>query len=447
MRDAASDSGQHLRHPADIGQAPGRVGLRGAQQHVVRLVLAQDVVDQVGVEGHLAAGFFLSRHAPFDQSGNHRHVAEGPAQHGGFRHPFLQVVAQHVFMKQSIRIGHRFQAPGRQDVVGRDKPERPQSGTLHAPGQQHAERLVRVAPFEAIGDQELLFAARKGLDQEAVGRRHDRRPALQPEPFGHGVGQVAPAMRRLQHGPHPFRQVGRERQAAAHVGRHLRVLAARGAGDLDPGFAQTLEAQQFAGENEGLAGYQAVDEVFLDLAQNPAALELHLDGRRLDDGADIHAVAPQVRQRGDPVAALLVAGEAAVALVAAQGIAAVRDEGEHVVEVTPREPPVRRRADHLAVERVGVERPGAGRAQDMLGQHVEPAGLGRIAVQAAGAHAFKRGAAFQYFETVGRHQQGAARPVKSMVGPADPLQQARYALGRADLHDQIDRGPVDAEVE
>ncbi len=34
-----------------------------------------------------------------------------------------------------------------------------------------------------------------------------------------------------------------------------------------------------------------------------------------------------------------------------------------------------------------------------------------------------------------------------MVGPADPLQQARDALGRAHLDHQIDGAPVDAEVE
>ena len=37
--------------------------------------------------------------------------------------------------------------------------------------------------------------------------------------------------------------------------------------------------------------------------------------------------------------------------------------------------------------------------------------------------------------------------VEPVVGAADPLQQARAALGRAHLDDQVDVAPVDAEVE
>ena len=48
---------------------------------------------------------------------------------------------------------------------------RPQAAPLHAPGQQHAQRLVRVAAGEAVGDQIVPAAAGEGLDQQLVRRR------------------------------------------------------------------------------------------------------------------------------------------------------------------------------------------------------------------------------------------------------------------------------------
>src|SRR3546814_11973033 len=53
----------------------------------------------------------------------------------------------------------------------------------------------------------------------------------------------------------------------------------------------------------------------------------------------------------------------------------------------------------------------------------------------------------QDFEAVGGDEQGAARPVQPMSGAADPLDQAARPLGRPDLDDEVDRRPVDAEVE
>ena len=55
--------------------------------------------------------------------------------------------------------------------------------------------------------------------------------------------------------------------------------------------------------------------------------------------------------------------------------------------------------------------------------------------------------AFQHLETVGRHQQRARGFVEPVIGAADALHQPRGALGRADIDDEIDIAPVDAEVE
>ena len=102
--DPAGDAGQHLRQAAHVGQAAGGVGAGGAQQDVVRLVAAQHVVDQVRVDGHLAARAVGAGLAAVDQPGDHRDVAEGAAQQAALGHPGLQVVAQHVLLEQGVDV-------------------------------------------------------------------------------------------------------------------------------------------------------------------------------------------------------------------------------------------------------------------------------------------------------------------------------------------------------
>ena len=55
--------------------------------------------------------------------------------------------------------------------------------------------------------------------------------------------------------------------------------------------------------------------------------------------------------------------------------------------------------------------------------------------------------AFQHLEAIGRHQHRARGFVDAVIGAADPLHQPRGALGRADIDDEIDVAPVDAEIE
>jgi hypothetical protein len=83
----------------------------------------------------------------------------------------------------------------------------------------------------------------------------------------------------------------------------------------------------------------------------------------------------------------------------------------------------------------------------MLGQHIQPAGDDRVAVEALFRHRIGGRAAFQIFEPVAWHQQGAAGLVQPVIGAADALDQARRPFGRADLDHQVDRAPIDAEIE
>src|SRR3546814_2611179 len=54
---------------------------------------------------------------------------------------------------------------------------------------------------------------------------------------------------------------------------------------------------------------------------------------------------------------------------------------------------------------------------------------------------------FEIFEAVAGDQDRFARLVEPVVGAADALEEARAALGRPHLHDEVDIAPVDAEIE
>ncbi len=173
----------------------------------------------------------------------------------------------------------------------------------------------------------------------------------------------------------------------------------------------------------------------------------HVEHRHLDDGADIQPVLLGDAADWRPANAVLGAADAGIALVGAQRIAAGRDEIDDAVEGRAVEPGIGRGAAHLLVELVGDERLAAGAAEHMLRQHVERAVEQRRRVLRAEIVGLERGAAFQHLEAVGRHQDGAARLVHAVVGAADALRQPAGALRRADMDDQVDVAPVDAEVE
>ncbi len=83
----------------------------------------------------------------------------------------------------------------------------------------------------------------------------------------------------------------------------------------------------------------------------------------------------------------------------------------------------------------------------MLRQHVERADAQRRRVLRVLGDGVERGAAFEHFETVGRHQHALRGLVHAVIGAADTLQQPRGAFRRSDIDDQIDIAPIDAEIE
>ncbi len=298
--------------------------------------------------------------------------------------------------------------------------------------------------------------ARERLDQQVAPARQQRAPLLDFQPFAHLVGQRAPLGVIGKDVAHAVGQIRRQRELAALIGGHFRIFRGR-ARDIGLILDERFVSQHLAGEHEGVARRQRLDEILLDLSKQPPAAwqglggarahEPHLDHVGLDDGADIHAVALGNHGVGDAPAAVTAAADLGKALIGLQRIAAGGDEIEHGVEIRARKSGIGRGAPHLGIKLIGKERLAAGRAQHVLRQHVERAGARRRRVLRFVGDGAERGAAFQHFETVGRHQHALRRLIHAVIGAADALQQARRAFRRADIDHQIHVAPVDAEIE
>ena len=166
----------------------------------------------------------------------------------------------------------------------------------------------------------------------------------------------------------------------------------------------------------------------------------------VDDGADIHAEAPGgARVAEAPCAVRLYQPPPAV--IGAKRVAAGSAKIEAAVERLPAQPVVMPGAADLGEKVVGGEGAGAGGQQDVLAEDVEAAGRHRLPIQFSRFHGGEGAAALHKLQPVARHEQRAGGRIKAMVRPSDPLHESFDALRRADLNDQIDRAPVDAEIE
>ena len=83
----------------------------------------------------------------------------------------------------------------------------------------------------------------------------------------------------------------------------------------------------------------------------------------------------------------------------------------------------------------------------MLTKDIQGAGTAGVAIKIVVPDGLERGAAFDNLEAVGRHQQRLGWRVVTVVGTADPLNQALDVLGGADLDDEVHIAPVDAQIE
>ncbi len=177
MPDSTVNALQELTQAAEIDEPRGGVGKCGPEQHMVGLVLTQDIVDEIRGDRHLTAGLFLTRMTPLDQPRDNRANAERSLHQVRFRKPGVEIVAQHVLIEKlpqietaaSYRRAHVVEPPYRKGALVCDEAKGRSAGALKTARQQHAETLMSEASLERIADEIVPLSARKGLDQHLPG--------------------------------------------------------------------------------------------------------------------------------------------------------------------------------------------------------------------------------------------------------------------------------------
>src|ERR1700716_223453 len=135
---------------------------------------------------------------------------------------------------------------------------------------------------------------------------------------------------------------------------------------------------------------------------------------------------------------------------AASGLDADRHDVEHLLELLPREPPVRPRSPDELEQLIfvySVIASGRGLGDDLLGEDVQRL-HGRV--QGVEAPPFDRGeqrGALDELVAGGRVYDPAGNAGAVVVGPAHALQERGDAVWGADLAYQLDRPDIDAELE
>ena len=128
-----------------------------------------------------------------DEARHRRHMAERALQHAAVEDPFLKLISEDIGRKKPRDM---VPADGRkprdhQPVIGDLKTERLQAQMLHAPRDEHAERLVRLAAGEGV-EQCMVTALEEMLDQQPVRAGDGGKTRLQIEPIAHIRRQRAP---------------------------------------------------------------------------------------------------------------------------------------------------------------------------------------------------------------------------------------------------------------
>src|SRR5689334_7482556 len=99
MNDSTPDPREHFAETLDVEQTGRSVRARRPQENMIRLMLAQHVIDEVGGNRQLPAGFFLTREALLDQTRNDRAAAKRPFHQRRFGEPCFKIVTKHVFVE------------------------------------------------------------------------------------------------------------------------------------------------------------------------------------------------------------------------------------------------------------------------------------------------------------------------------------------------------------
>src|SRR4051812_41047742 len=111
---------------------------------MLRLVAAQNIVDEIGREADLASGLLLPWMLSFDQPADHRDLAESRLQKVRTLNPIDEFLLENIGGEQRLWIADRLEPVAGEPVIIGDEAQRFQTRALHPPGDQHAQRLMRV---------------------------------------------------------------------------------------------------------------------------------------------------------------------------------------------------------------------------------------------------------------------------------------------------------------
>ena len=242
---------------------------------------------------------------------------------------------------------------------------------------------------------------------------------------------------------------------SSRAGRRPR-RARTGSGPAAPGAGETSTRsrviasmrQRGRAEQERLADARLVDHLLVELAhaaravgQEDAVEPAVGDGAGVGDRqrARVRAAVQDVGHAvpHDPRAQL---GELVRRVAAGQHV-------EHALELRARQLAVRVGAPHERLEVVDRPLLHGAHGDDLLGQHVEGVARDARGLDEAVAHAVDDHRALDEVAAVLGEDAAAAGLADLVAGAADALQPARDAARRLDLHHEVDRAHVDAELQ
>ena len=176
---------------------------------------------------------------------------------------------------------------GERIIVG-DEAQWPQPRALHPPGDQHAERLVRVPAFEAVGDHVVAMLVREGLDEQLVGRGQFGAIILHLEPVAHVVGEARPLRRGRGGSGGPGRR-GWSTSPCARRDRSGFAPISCSPGRSGP-CRRSSRPRAPGRRSRRCRRRQGRGEIVLDRAELAAAAEADVVERHVDDDAGVHPV-------------------------------------------------------------------------------------------------------------------------------------------------------------
>ena len=228
--------------------------------------------------------------------------------------------------------------------------------------------------------------------------------------------------------------------------RHLARLARRGR-DHDAVERDVLDPPRGRAEQEHLAAPALVHHLLVELADAAAVGDEHAEEAAVGDRAAVRDRERARRPRARGRAGAPVPHDPRPELGELVGGVPARQQVEHGARTRRRT--ARRSSRPAARARRARRRPLVDRAHrdDLLREHVERVPRVARLLDQAGAHPLHDDRGLEQVAAVLREDLAAAGLADLVAGAPDALQPARDRARRLDLHHEVDRAHVDAELE